>query len=133
MNYSEHLDAGGNDLPSKLSKRNDGSSRYLCPSCSGYRPASTIINTASVPNAPSDWACSVCWSDWRRKLLAMTDGDDALVKPEWDHLFLTAAGGHDTSHLMPVIKNALARAKAKAAADGKDTAKIQGRLNAYNN
>ena len=129
------MEGGIDVLPSRNSKRNDGSLAYLCPSCGAYRHPGRITNTELVPNAPGDWACDVCWTDWRRKKMEMRDGDDPLTEGEWEHQFFKLSG-EDVGHLVPVILRQLDKAKTVAVEKGLnqvDIDKIDARIQQHGN
>jgi hypothetical protein len=142
MNYSEYLKNGGEDyLPKERNKKflYKLVPVYQCQACGVFKPASDLLDIKKVPKRAEDWACSSCWSSWKRKLLPIVFAagtDESLCETEWLMKFLNAAGGHNTEHLKGASKEGLIRKRDAAIADKKPSVlinKLQGRIDEYSN
>lgn len=55
-----------------------------CPICNAWHPPSLLADVAGLLPAGSErWACDGCWTEWKRRQIPLSEGDDFVTEEEW--------------------------------------------------
>lgn len=91
-NYQEHLLAHDPELPMRW---RDGAETHQCPVCLNWTAAAQLADVTGISaslTGGNRWVCDGCWTEWQRRQLPLSSGDDFVTAEEWFIRFCELTG-----------------------------------------